>query len=43
LEEVLDVIEPNEFTKVMQPLFRRLAQCVSSQHFQVHRLRVAPG
>ena len=35
LEEILDVIEPNEFTKVMQPLFRRLANCVSSQHFQV--------
>lgn len=35
LEEILDVIEPNEFTKVMQALFRRLANCVSSQHFQV--------
>lgn len=35
LEEILDVIEPNEFVKVMQPLFMKLGQCVSSQHFQV--------
>lgn len=35
LEEVLDVVEPAEFQKVMQPLFRQLAQCVSSPHFQV--------
>ena len=38
LEEILDVIEPAEFTKVMVPLFRQLAKCVSSPHFQV-RLR----
>lgn len=35
LEEILDVIEPAEFTKVMVPLFRQLAKCVSSPHFQV--------
>ncbi|XP_078591666.1 serine/threonine-protein phosphatase 2A 56 kDa regulatory subunit gamma isoform-like isoform X1 [Branchiostoma floridae x Branchiostoma japonicum] len=35
LEEILDVIEPSEFQKVMVPLFRQLAQCVSSPHFQV--------
>jgi len=35
LEEVLDVIEPNEFVKVQQALFRKLARCVSSPHFQV--------
>ena len=35
LEEILDVIEPNEFVKVMDPLFRKLGQCVSSPHFQV--------
>ncbi|XP_076032067.1 serine/threonine-protein phosphatase 2A 56 kDa regulatory subunit gamma isoform-like isoform X4 [Oratosquilla oratoria] len=35
LEEILDVIEPNEFSKVMVPLFRQLAKCVSSPHFQV--------
>ncbi|PNJ89119.1 PPP2R5D isoform 9, partial [Pongo abelii] len=35
LEEILDVIEPSEFSKVMEPLFRQLAKCVSSPHFQV--------
>ncbi|XP_076179691.1 serine/threonine-protein phosphatase 2A 56 kDa regulatory subunit gamma isoform isoform X1 [Ptiloglossa arizonensis] len=35
LEEILDVIEPAEFQKVMDPLFRQLAKCVSSSHFQV--------
>ncbi|XP_013785218.1 serine/threonine-protein phosphatase 2A 56 kDa regulatory subunit gamma isoform-like isoform X1 [Limulus polyphemus] len=35
LEEILDVIEPAEFTKVMVPLFRQIAKCVSSPHFQV--------
>lgn len=35
LEEILDVIEPTEFQKVMDRLFRRIALCVSSPHFQV--------
>ncbi|XP_054265687.1 serine/threonine-protein phosphatase 2A 56 kDa regulatory subunit gamma isoform-like isoform X1 [Macrosteles quadrilineatus] len=35
LEEILDVIEPAEFQKVMEPLFTQLAKCVSSPHFQV--------
>ena len=35
LEEILDVIEPAEFQKVMVPLFNQLAKCVSSPHFQV--------
>lgn len=35
LEEILDVIEPAEFVKVMVPLFKQLAKCVSSPHFQV--------
>ncbi|VDP13876.1 unnamed protein product, partial [Soboliphyme baturini] len=35
LEEILDVIEPAEFKKVMEPLFKQLARCVSSPHFQV--------
>jgi len=35
LEEVLDVIEPAEFQKIMKPLFKQLAKCVSSPHFQV--------
>jgi hypothetical protein len=36
LEEILDVIEPAEFRKVMKPLFKQLARCVSSPHFQVY-------
>lgn len=35
-EEILDVIEPAEFQKVMVPLFQQLARCVSSPHFQVN-------
>ncbi|XP_065168427.1 serine/threonine-protein phosphatase 2A 56 kDa regulatory subunit gamma isoform-like isoform X3 [Atheta coriaria] len=35
LEEILDVIEPAEFQKVMNPLFKQLAKCVCSPHFQV--------
>uniref|UniRef100_A0A2I3GXQ7 Serine/threonine-protein phosphatase 2A 56 kDa regulatory subunit n=1 Tax=Nomascus leucogenys TaxID=61853 RepID=A0A2I3GXQ7_NOMLE len=35
LEAILDVIEPSEFVKTMEPLFRQLAKCVSSPHFQV--------
>jgi len=35
LEEILDVIEPAEFQKVMVPLFNQLTKCVSSPHFQV--------
>ncbi|GAA6006402.1 hypothetical protein JCM10207_000629, partial [Rhodosporidiobolus poonsookiae] len=34
VEEILDVIEPAEFQKVMVKLFTQLARCVSSQHFQ---------
>ncbi|XP_033632507.1 serine/threonine-protein phosphatase 2A 56 kDa regulatory subunit gamma isoform-like isoform X2 [Asterias rubens] len=35
LEEILDVIEPTEFNKVIEPLFQQLSKCVSSPHFQV--------
>lgn len=35
LEEILDVIEPTEFSKVQTSLFKQLSRCVSSQHFQV--------
>ena len=35
LEEILDVMEPVEFIKVQQPLFRQIARCISSPHFQV--------
>ncbi|SCV69259.1 BQ2448_2279 [Microbotryum intermedium] len=35
VEEILDVIEPAEFQKIMVKLFSQLSRCVSSQHFQV--------
>lgn len=35
IEEILDVIEPAHFQKIMDPLFRQIARCVSSPHFQV--------
>jgi len=35
MEEILDVIEPAEFQKVMVPLFNQFAKCVISTHFQV--------
>lgn len=41
LEEILDVIEPAEFQKVMDPLFTQLAKCVSSPHFQVSKQYIA--
>ncbi|XP_017793665.1 PREDICTED: serine/threonine-protein phosphatase 2A 56 kDa regulatory subunit epsilon isoform [Habropoda laboriosa] len=34
-EEILDVIDPGQFTKIQEPLFRQIARCVSSPHFQV--------
>lgn len=43
LEEILDVIEPSEFSKVMDPLFRQLAKCVSSPHFQVRSRPACPS
>ncbi|XP_064403531.1 serine/threonine-protein phosphatase 2A 56 kDa regulatory subunit gamma isoform-like [Halichondria panicea] len=35
LEEIMDVMEPIEFVKVMTSLFRQIARCISSPHFQV--------
>lgn len=35
IEEILDVIEPSQFVKVQDPLFKQIAKCVSSPHFQV--------
>lgn len=36
IEEILDVIEPAQFVKIQEPLFRQIARCVSSPHFQVN-------
>lgn len=35
IEEILDVIEPTQFKKVQEPLFKQISKCVSSSHFQV--------
>ena len=35
LEEILDVIEPAEFQKVLEPLFVRLTKSATNSHFQV--------
>lgn len=35
LENILDVTDSIELAPVMVPVFQRLAQCVSSPHFQV--------
>ncbi|XP_026684615.1 serine/threonine-protein phosphatase 2A 56 kDa regulatory subunit epsilon isoform-like [Diaphorina citri] len=35
IEEILDVIEPTQFINIQEPLFRQIAKCVSSPHFQV--------
>lgn len=43
LEEIMDVMEPVEFVKVMQPLFRQIARCVSSPHFQVLHILFGNG
>lgn len=35
VEEILDVIDSQEFQKIMEPLFQQLARCINSLHFQV--------
>jgi serine/threonine-protein phosphatase 2A regulatory subunit B' len=37
VEEIMDVIEPEEFLKIYKPLFHQLALCVGTHHFQVLR------
>ncbi|KAK9817210.1 hypothetical protein WJX72_011111 [[Myrmecia] bisecta] len=35
LEEILELTQEEEFAKCMEPLFRQLARCLNSSHFQV--------
>ncbi|KAI8471600.1 MAG: protein phosphatase 2A regulatory B subunit [Monoraphidium minutum] len=35
LEEVLELTQPAEFQRVLVPLFKQLARCLTSAHFQV--------
>ncbi|MEQ2204372.1 Serine/threonine-protein phosphatase 2A 56 kDa regulatory subunit alpha isoform, partial [Xenoophorus captivus] len=34
IEEILDVIEPTQFKKIQEPLFKQIAKCVANPHFQ---------
>uniref|UniRef100_A0A1A8HGM3 Protein phosphatase 2, regulatory subunit B', alpha isoform n=1 Tax=Nothobranchius korthausae TaxID=1143690 RepID=A0A1A8HGM3_9TELE len=35
IEEILDVIEPSQFRKIQEPLFKQISKCVANPHFQV--------
>nr|XP_032834818.1 serine/threonine-protein phosphatase 2A 56 kDa regulatory subunit alpha isoform-like [Petromyzon marinus] len=35
VEEVLDVIEPTQFVKIQEPLFKQISRCVASPHLHV--------
>lgn len=35
LEEILELTQSDEFAKVAEPLFRQIARCLTSSHFQV--------
>lgn len=35
IEEILDVIEPTQFKKIQEPLFKQISKCVGNPHFQV--------
>uniref|UniRef100_A0A8C6TW60 Serine/threonine protein phosphatase 2A regulatory subunit n=1 Tax=Neogobius melanostomus TaxID=47308 RepID=A0A8C6TW60_9GOBI len=35
MEEILDVIEPTQFKKIQEPLFKQISKCVTNPHFQV--------
>eukprot|EP01055_Gregarina_sp_Pseudo9_P004462 Gregarina_sp_Pseudo_9__4461@NODE_461_length_2790_cov_40_615776_g437_i0_p1_GENE_NODE_461_length_2790_cov_40_615776_g437_i0NODE_461_length_2790_cov_40_615776_g437_i0_p1_ORF_typecomplete_len626_score123_27B56/PF01603_20/2_1e160Peroxin3/PF04882_12/0_65Peroxin3/PF04882_12/1_3NAD1/PF18778_1/0_23_NODE_461_length_2790_cov_40_615776_g437_i01312008 len=35
VEEILEITPLSEFQKVMEPLFKQMALCIQSQHFQV--------
>lgn len=35
IEDIFEIIDPNEFQKIEIPLFAQLSKCISSSHFQV--------
>eukprot|EP00884_Botryococcus_braunii_P018446 jgi/Botrbrau1/5285/Bobra.0391s0006.1 len=35
LEEIVELTQAQEFAKVMEPLFKQIAKCLNSSHFQV--------
>ena len=42
MEEILDIIEPAQFVKIQEPLFRQLSKSSSSHHFQVSPVKQPP-
>lgn len=40
IEEILDVVDPPQFVKIQEPLFRQISKCVSSPHFQVRHCAI---
>ena len=42
VEDIFEVMDPNEFAKVQEPLFNQLAKSVASPHFQVSPYVLAP-
>lgn len=42
LEEIIDVMQPSQFIKVQRAIFRQLAKCVKSEHFQVVKSHSRP-
>lgn len=43
IEEILEVIEPNQFQRIMVPLFKQIARSVASSHFQVSTIVSQPA
>ncbi len=43
VEDIFEVMDPQEFAKVQEPLFNQLAKSVASPHFQVRRSLLLRG
>lgn len=43
LEEILELTQPLEFQRVLVPLFKQLAKCLTSAHFQVQHIAKVTG
>lgn len=42
LEEILEMTQAQEFAKVLSPLFKQLAKCLNSSHFQAGSAHAPP-
>lgn len=40
VEDIFEVMDPGEFAKVQEPLFKQLALSVASPHFQVSLIKL---